>query len=329
MTRRAWAAFAALSVIWGVPYLFIRIAVRGGMPPLGLAWARVALASLILLALAAQARTLPGLRGRWPALAAYAVAEVAIPFSLIGVGEQRISSSMTAIVIASVPLIVAIIAMRFDTAERPTRLRAAGLGLGFVGVMALVGIDASGSSRALLGTGAVLVAAVGYAIGPMIIKHWLAGVDARAAMGASLGIAALVLTPLALLTRPHHTPSGGAFASVVVLGLVCTAGAFLILPTLVAEAGPSRATVITYINPLIAVALGVALLGERPGAGAVAGLVLILAGSWVSTTGRLPWRSSAAPSVHEVEAAVDGVERVDHVVPAGVTHELLTDERRR
>jgi drug/metabolite transporter (DMT)-like permease len=329
VTRRAWAAFAALSVIWGVPYLFIRIAVRGGMPPLGLAWARVTLAAIILLALAAQARTLSGLRGRWRALAAYAVAEVAIPFSLIGAGEQRISSSLTAIVIAAVPLIVALIALRFDAAERPTRLRAGGLGVGFVGVVTLVGLDAGGSARALVGTGAVLIAAVGYATGPMIIKHWLAGVDARAAMGASLGIAALLLTPLAWLTRPHHTPSGGAFASVVVLGLVCTAGAFLILPTLVAEAGPSRATVITYINPLIAVALGVALLGESPGAGAVAGLVLILAGSWVSTTGRLPWHRPGRGSPHQVETAVDGVERIDHVVPAGVAHELLTDECRR
>src|SRR5579859_5145374 len=137
MTKRGWLAFSLLSAIWGVPYLFIRIAVRGGVPPLVLAWARVSMASIILLALAAQAGKLTGLRGRWRAIVAYAVAEVTLPFPLIAAGEKRVASSLAAIVIASVPLIMALIAMRFDHAERPTRLRAAGLAIGFAGVVAL------------------------------------------------------------------------------------------------------------------------------------------------------------------------------------------------
>jgi drug/metabolite transporter (DMT)-like permease len=265
------------------------------MPPLVLAWARVTLAAVILLSLARRAGTLPALRGRWIAIAACGVAEIAIPFSLIATGERRISSSLAAILIAAVPLIVAVLAIRFDPSERPTPERAVGLVIGFGGVVALMGIDVAGSTTALLGTGAVLIAAVGYATGPMIIKHWLAGLDGRATMGASLAVASLLLTPLAIITWPAKTPSAGALASTAVLGLVCTAAALVVLSVLIAEAGPGRATVITYVNPIVAVALGVALLGEHPGAGAVAGLLLILAGSWLSTGGTLPPRLHRRP----------------------------------
>jgi drug/metabolite transporter (DMT)-like permease len=122
----------------------------------------------------------------------------------------------------------------------------------------------------------------------MLIKLRFGGLDPRATIGASLAIASVLLAPLAALDAPHAVPSAGAIACVIALGLVCTAAAFVIFTILIAEAGTSRATVITYVNPVIAVALGVALLGERPGAGSVAGLLLILAGSWLSTDGRLP-----------------------------------------
>jgi drug/metabolite transporter (DMT)-like permease len=288
MSRRAWLAFAAMSLIWGVPYLFIKIAVRGGVPPGTLAWTRVALAAVVLLALARRAGTLQSLRGHGRWLLAYAVAEVSIPFPMIAFGEERVASSLAAIVIASVPLIGAVLAMRFDHSERPTRVRALGLLVGFGGVVTLVGVDVAGHASELLGTGAILLAAVGYAIGPMIVKRRLGSLDPRAAMGGSLALGAVVLAPVALLDLPRRVPSAGALASVVALGLLCTALAFVIFAVLIREAGSSRATVVTYVNPVIAVSLGVVLLGERPGAGAVAGLLLILAGSWLSTDGRVP-----------------------------------------
>jgi drug/metabolite transporter (DMT)-like permease len=288
MSRRAWVAFAAMSLIWGVPYLFIKIAVRGGFTPAGLAWGRVTLAAVVLLGLAWRAGTLSTLRGRWRWLLAYAVAEVSIPFPLIAAGETHVASSLAAIIIAAVPLIGALLALRFDASERPTPLRAAGLAIGFGGVIALVGIDVAGRLDELLGTGAILLAAVGYAIGPMLIKHRMAGLDPRATIGGSLALASLVLAPFALIDLPNRVPTAGAFASVALLGLLCTAIAFVIFTVLIHEAGTSRATVITYVNPVVAVALGVALLGEQPGVGAVAGLLLILAGSWLSTGGRLP-----------------------------------------
>jgi drug/metabolite transporter (DMT)-like permease len=290
MTRRAWLSFAAISLIWGVPYLFIRIALRGGMTPFALAWSRVTLAAIVLLVLAWRAGTLPTLRGRGRWLLAYAVAEISIPFPMIAFGEQRVSSSLAAITIAAVPLLVALLALRFDHSETPTPTRAVGLLVGFAGVIALVGLDGAGSRRELIGTGAILLAAIGYAIGPMVLKLRLAALDPRAAMGASLGIASLLLAPAALADLPHRAPNAGAWASVVLLGLLCTALAFVVFAVLIREAGTSRAAVITYVNPVIAVGLGVALLGEQPGAGAVAGLLLILAGSWLSTGGRMPPR---------------------------------------
>ncbi len=288
MSRRAWLAFAAISVIWGIPYLLIRIAVRHGISPVFLAWGRVTLAAVVLLALAWRAGTLPSLRGRWRTLLAYAIAEMCIPFPMIAFGETRLSSSLAAILISSVPLIVAVLALRFDHSERPTRSRALGLLLGFAGVILLVGLDLAGRGGELLGAGAILLAAIGYAIGPMLIKLRMGGLDPRATMGASLGIASVLLAPAAALDPPSAVPSLGALACVVVLGLVCTAAAFVIFTILISEAGPSRATVITYINPVIAVGLGVLLLNEQPGTGAIAGLLLILAGSWLSTDGRLP-----------------------------------------
>jgi drug/metabolite transporter (DMT)-like permease len=283
MSARAWAGFAAMSLIWGIPYLFIKVAVDDGVPPAFLSWVRVALAAAVLLALAAHAGTLGSLRGTWRWLGLYAVLEIAIPFPLIAAGEQHVASSLAAIIIASVPLLIALLALRFDHSERATGRRLAGLLVGLAGVVALMGIDVAGRSDELLGAGAILVAAVGYAAGPMVLKRHLAHLDPRATMGASLAIAGVLLVPAVALDPPREVPPPEAVVSIVVLGLVCTALAFVIFNRLIAEIGPGRALVITYVNPVVAVALGVAILGERPGIGAVVGLVLILAGSWVAT----------------------------------------------
>jgi drug/metabolite transporter (DMT)-like permease len=288
MTRRAWAAFAAMSVIWGMPYLFIKVAVDDGVSPAFLSFARVLLAAVVLLALAWRAGALASLRGHWKWVAAYAVAEIALPFPLIAAGEQRVSSSLAAILIACVPLLVAVIAIRYDASERATGIRLVGLFVGLAGVIALVGIDVAGKTDELIGTGLIVVAAVGYAIGPMVLKRKLSHLDARATMGGSLAIAAALLAIPAALSLPSEVPTPEATFSLIFLGLVCTALAFVVFSVLIGEAGPSRALVITYVNPVVAVALGVAILGERPGTGAVAGLLLILAGSWLSTDGRLP-----------------------------------------
>jgi drug/metabolite transporter (DMT)-like permease len=288
MSARAWTAFATVSTLWGIPYLFIKIAVDDGVPPAFLAFVRVALGAAVLMALAWRAGALGTLRGRWRWIALYALFEIVVPFPLIAAGEQHVASSLAAIIVAAAPLFVALLALRFDAEERATGTRLAGLLLGLAGVVALVGIDVAGRGDELLGALAILVAAFCYAVGPMLLKRHLADLDPRASMGAALAVAALVLTPAVAVSPPSEVPPGSALVALAVLGLFCTAAAFVFYGALVAEAGPGRALVITYIAPVVALALGIAVLGEEPGAGAVVGLLLILAGSWLSTDGRLP-----------------------------------------
>jgi drug/metabolite transporter (DMT)-like permease len=286
MTARGWTLFAAVSVIWGLPYLFIKIAVDDGLTPGFIAWSRVTLASIVLIPIALRSGALRGLPLGW--LALFAATEIAIPFPLIGFAEQRIASSLAAILIAALPLVVAVLALRFDHAERPTASRLSGMLIGLGGVAALVGIDLGGSGAELVGAGAVLVATVGYAVGPLIVKNKLSGADPLGPVTAALAIASLMLLPFGIGDMPSSMPTFDASMAVVVLGLICSALAFMVFFRLIAEAGPSRAAVITYVNPIVALALGVAILGEDVGTGAVAGLLLILAGSWLSTDGRIP-----------------------------------------
>jgi drug/metabolite transporter (DMT)-like permease len=287
MRPRAWAAFAAVSVIWGVPYFLIKIAVAE-VSPLFLAWVRFAIAAAILIPLAWRSGALRGLRARWRAVLAFALVETTGPFVLIPVGERWLSSSLAAILIAAVPLTVALLAIRFAPEERPTGVRLAGLLVGLAGVIALLGIDVAGRPLELLGAACLLGATLGYAGGPLIVKAKLGDLHPLGPVAASLAINTVVLLPPALVTWPARLPSAATVMALLALGVVCTAAGLALFFYLVTEAGPSRATVITYVNPAVAVALGVLVLGERIGAVSVAGLLLILAGSWLSTGGRLP-----------------------------------------
>ncbi len=282
MTPRAWCLFALSSAIWGVPYLFIRVAVDAGVPPAFIAWARVALAAALLLPFALRRGALRGLRGRSGAIAAYAACEIAVPFVLIAMGERYISSSLTAILIATMPLFVALLSLRLSTADQPTGLRLLGLVIGLGGVVALLGVDVAGRPTELLGAALVLVATLGYAAAPIIVSRRLADLDPLGPVAASLTVSAIALLP-AVLARPPQAIPASALWAIAVLGVVCTALGLVVFFQLIAEAGPSRASVITYINPLVAVLLGLVALDEHLGAMSVAGLALILGGSWLST----------------------------------------------
>jgi len=288
VSARAWTLFAAVSVLWGMPYLFIKVAVDDGVSPVFVAFARVALAAAVLLPLAWSSGALRGLAARWRPLLAFALFEIVLPFPLIAYGEQYVASSLAAILIAALPLVIAIVALRFDAEERVSGARLVGLFVGLGGVVALLGIDVAGKPDELLGALAILLATGGYAVGPLVIKRHLADLDPRGPVTAAMVLAGLMLAPAAAFSLPAETPSGDAVGSLVLLGFVCTALAFLAFFSLIAEVGPSRASVITYVNPIVAVGLGVALLGESVTAGAVAGLLLILAGSWLATGGGLP-----------------------------------------
>lgn len=282
-SARAAALFAAVSVVWGVPYLLIKIAIDDGMPPVFLAWARIALGAAALLTIVPWRAVASALRGRLRWIAAFALAELVLPFPLIAVGEQHVSSSLAAILIAAAPLFVALLALRFDASERASGQRLVGLVIGLAGVVALMGLDISGRLDELLGAAAILAAALCYAAGPMVLKRKLDDLAPRVTMTASLTVAALALAPAAAMQRPSALPSATALVALLVLGVVCTATGLVLYGLLISELGAGRSLVVTYVNPLLAVGLGIVILGEHPGAGTAAGLALILAGSYLST----------------------------------------------
>jgi drug/metabolite transporter (DMT)-like permease len=287
VTRRAWIAFATCSVLWGIPYYLIKIAVEHTSPAF-VAWARIALGAAVLLPVAWRVGALRGLRAHWRVVGLFAFVEICVPFTLIPVGERYIASSLSAILIAAVPLTVALMTIRFDPSERVTGLRFAGLFVGLLGVLALVGVDVAGRPRELIGAACMVVATIGYAGGPMLIRVKMSGLHPMGPVAAALGVSALVLAPTGIIYAPSSTPPAKVIAALAVLGVACTAVALATMFFLVSEAGPSRASIITYVNPVIAVFLGVAFLHESLGAASVAGLLLILAGSWLATGGRPP-----------------------------------------
>jgi drug/metabolite transporter (DMT)-like permease len=293
VTRRAWIAFATCSVLWGIPYFFIKVAVDD-LPAVFVAWARIALGAAILLPLAWHRGALRGLAERKWALIAFALVEIAGPFTLIPIGEERISSSLAAILIAAVPLTIALLAIRFAPHERVRGARLVGLFVGLGGVVLLLGIDVAGKPDELIGALCILGATLGYAGGPLIANARLSDLPPVAPVAAALGVCTVALALPAALSLPDHAPPLKAVGSVVVLGVACTAIALVVFFVLLTEAGASRASVITYINPVVAVGLGVPFLGESLGMASIAGLVLILGGSYLSTGGAVR-RASSSP----------------------------------
>jgi len=284
-------AFVALGIIWGLPYFFIKIAVRE-VDPFLVAFCRVFLAASILMPIAWRRGALRSLAAHKGAIFAFAMAEFAIPFCAISLGERWISSSVTGILIAMVPLSVALMQRLFGVKESLGTPRIAGLGLGFIGVAALLGTGSISGPLGWAGVGCMLLATIGYAIGPLIIQRDLKGLDSIGPLAASLGVASAVLFVPALFEFPKQSPSLQALGSIAVLGVVCTAVAMLLMFYLVNHAGAARASVITYINPIVATLLGVLVLHEQLGIGGFVAFALILLGSWLATRGRA--RTSAA-----------------------------------
>jgi len=274
--------FAAVSLLWGVPYLFIKVAVAE-LPPVTVVVARVGMAALLLAPIALRRGALRGLRRRWPALLLLSLTEIIGPFLLISMGEQHITSSLAGLLIASLPLFVALLALRFDRTERVGGLRLLGLLVGLAGVAALLGLDVGGDPDQLLGAAMVLLATAGYAVSTMIVKRVFADVSMVGVVAVATTVATLVLAPFALALTPPHLPSAHVTLALVALGVLCTAAALLLYFGLIVEAGPSRASVITYLNPAVAVALGALILHEPITPAILGGFALIIAGSWLAT----------------------------------------------
>lgn len=283
MSRRGWVLFAIMCVVWGIPYLLIKVAVGGVSVPM-VVFSRTALGALVLLPLALRSGQFRALRPVWPWLAAFAALEMIVPWGLLSSAERQLPSSLAGLLIAAVPIIAVVIARLTGGTERLSLRRWAGLLIGLGGVAVLAAPHLAGGHGWPVAE--VLLVAVGYATAPLIAARKLADVPALPMTTACLALAALVYTPAAILTWPHHLPSGQVLAALAALGVICTACAFIVFLQLIREAGPSRAMVFTYINPAVAVAAGVLLLGEPFTVIIAAAFVLILTGCVLATGGR-------------------------------------------
>ncbi|BCJ73226.1 membrane protein [Catellatospora sp. IY07-71] len=306
MKRQAWLLLAAMSVLWGIPYLFIKIALTELSPPM-VVLGRTLIAALVLLPLAYGRGALARLRGRWVAIGGLSLLHVVTPQLLITYGELHISSSLTALLLAGQPLFIVLLALRFDATERAGARKLLGLLAGLVGVAAVVGFDLGGGDRLqLIGGGLVLLAGLSYAGATMLVRKKLADVPPLGVVAGTTGIASVLLLPAGLLTAPAALPGWDAAASVLVLGLLSTALAFMVYYRLIALSGAASASLVSYTSPAVSVALGVALLGEPLSPATVLGFALILVGSWLATRKPTPASTASATPTPRPAPALAG-----------------------
>ncbi|RZS64581.1 drug/metabolite transporter (DMT)-like permease [Agromyces ramosus] len=285
VTRRGLILFAALGIAWGIPYLFIKVAVSE-LDPAMVVLSRSALAAILLLPLAFFRREVVQVVRRWKPMLAYTIVEIILPWYFLSSAEQRLPSSTAGLLLATVPLAGVAIAFAMGRPERLSRLNWLGITLGMLGVAALVGLDIAGSD--LIAVAEMAVVVVGYALGPAILARWMSDLPGVGVVAVSLAATAVVYVPFVLLTDawPAAWPSTAVIVSIIVLAVVCSALAFLLMVGLVAEIGPVKATAITYVNPAVAIIAGVVVLGERVTVWTIVGFVLVLAGSYLVTRRR-------------------------------------------
>jgi drug/metabolite transporter (DMT)-like permease len=287
VSRRAWVQFLVLSAVWGASYLFIKIGLRD-MSAAEIVCARTALAALVLLPVAIHRGALGGIVRRAPEVGLLAMVQMAIPFTLITLGEKHLASSLAGILVAAAPIWIALLAPMLDPEESSYGWSLAGVLIGIVGVALLLGIDLGGDSQAVIGGVMVVLAALGYACAGLFIKRRFRGVDPVGVVAGTTLTTAIVLLPAAIITAPSGAPGAGPLAAVIALGVAGTGIAFVLVNLLVASIGPAKMSLVAYVSPAFALFYGVAFLNENVGVGAYAGLLLILGGSWLAAGGRLP-----------------------------------------
>ncbi len=284
MTRRGWVLFSAMSLLWGIPYLLIKEAVDTFAPAMVVA-GRTSIGALILLPIAARRRALgPALR-QWRWVLAFTAIEVAGPFMLLSHAEQTLPSGLTGLLVATVPLFGALTA--FATGDRAalSPARVTGLVVGIAGVGLIVSGSSGGGSVSAVAVAEVLLVAVLYSIAPFIVSTHLRDVPGIGSAALALSAAAVLYLPLGALTQ-EGAPSARSAGALVVLGVVCTALAFVVFFRLINEVGPTRATLFTYVNPVVALTLGIVLLDEHLSAGLLVGFPVVLVGCWLAAARR-------------------------------------------
>ena len=283
MSRKALLLFAATSVIWGSSFLFIRVTVAH-LPPSAVVFGRTVLGAVFLVPLAASSRAFRGTRPVIVPIAVVTLLDMAAPAFLTAWGEQHISSSAAGILTATDPLFTAVLALWLIRSEAPGRKQLAGLITGFAGVIALLGLDFRGNTVELLAAGAVLLSALGYAAAALVYRRWLAAVPATGVTALMTAISSLTFLAPAAVNLPRQAPPASSILALAMLGIINTGVAYWLFYLLIDQAGAATASVITYVMPVVALFLGVGLLGERLTTGAIAGLLLIGLGAYLATS---------------------------------------------
>ncbi|MGB4137298.1 MAG: DMT family transporter [Microbacterium sp.] len=284
-SRRGWILFAIMSFIWGITYLFIKEAVGSFSPP-AVVSGRTLLGALVLLPFAIRSGALRQALKVWPWVLAFGAVEMAGPFLLLSHAETELPSGLTGLLVATVPLFAAVIALLRGDRSVLSPLRLGGLLVGFAGVAIVVagpGLFAHGTAS-FFAIGEILFTALLYAIAPFIIAHKLAHVPSIGTITLALTVIGLAYLPAALLTQ-HDVPTMRSTVSLLLLGVVCTALAFVFFFALIREVGPVRAPLFTYVNPVVAIVLGTLLLAEPVTLGLLIGFPVILVGCWFAATG--------------------------------------------
>jgi drug/metabolite transporter (DMT)-like permease len=304
MTPRQIGLLSALAAIWGGSYLLIKYALEDFSAPM-IVWARTAIAALVLLvALRASAGgAFADVRRRPGSAVLLAMLAVTAPFLLITFGELEVPSGLTAVLISPAALFVAMFAPFIDQSERIDRRQAVGMVAGLAGVALVVGVESIHSTGEFLGAMAMIGAAASYALAGFVVKGRYRRLTSMQTSFVSISVAALITLPIAAATAPTEAPGLRAVASLLVLGAVGTALAFVIFYKLIAELGAGRASLVAYLAPGVALFYGAIFLDEAITVAAIAGLVLILGGVALASrkTRRPPERLPVASPVHGPE----------------------------
>lgn len=288
MPARTWLSLAITAALWGASYMFIKVALDGDLSEGFIICARTLMGAAVLAPMAMRSGAIPMLWQRKGYALALAATQVIVPFALITFGENHVPSSLAGILVATAPLFIVLLAIKVDPEERSSGWALVGVLLGMLGVVLLFGVDLSGDTETLVGGLMIVGSGLCYAIAVLIAKRGFTGVPPVGVVVSNLTISAVFWLPFALATLPTHSPGANAILSMIALGVGGTGLAFLLFYTSIAEVGPARASIVSYVAPAFSVVYGVTLLDEDLTVGTIGGLALILAGSWLAASGRLP-----------------------------------------
>lgn len=282
MSRKGWGLFALVGVLWGVPYMFMKIAVEELAVPV-IVFSRLLIGALVLIPLAFHQKTITAALEYWPYIAFYAVLEMVIPWTLITTAQKDLSSGVVALLVATVPIWATLFAHHTGDSTAAHRTRIFGIALGFIGIAFLVGFESFndvGNIRALI---QVLIASVSYAYAVNMITRKAPGASGIAINGIAMSLSALLFAPFALTHLPKTMPSTEAVMATIGLGIICTALAFWVFFLVLDEIGPARASLVVYPNTAVAVVLGIFLLDEALTLAIAIGLPMVLLGSYFAS----------------------------------------------